>query len=109
MLGPYDYYAVRFRLRLRAERDARRKPKSRTLNRWASRWSDPTYRFASDEDAFFDNGHAIDPRVQQDDLTNQPLAWEQTQLTMLHGIMNAVDRRFPRQRRSLRRSAAARF
>ena len=96
VLGPYDYYAVHFGYGYVANASTP-EAEVRTLNGWASRWSDPMYRFASDEDAFFDNGHAIDPRVQQDDLTNHPLAWEQTQLTMLHGIMNSVNQRFPRQ------------
>ncbi|MGA8535144.1 MAG: zinc-dependent metalloprotease [Candidatus Tumulicola sp.] len=95
VLGPYDYYALRFGYQYvpNAYTPEAEVP---TLNRLASRWSDPIYRFASDEDAFFNGGHAIDPRVQQDDLTSHPLAWEQTQLSMLHGIMNAVDQRFPR-------------
>ncbi|HKU81442.1 MAG TPA: zinc-dependent metalloprotease [Candidatus Tumulicola sp.] len=94
VLGPYDYYAVKYGYEYvpnaatpEAERPA--------LNRLASRWSDPFYRFASDEDAFFNTGHAIDPRVQMFDLTNHPVAWEQMQVKMLHGILNAVDRRFP--------------
>ena len=95
VLGPYDYYALRFGYAY-VPNATTPEAEVPTLNRWASRWSDPTYRFASDEDVFFNDGHAIDPRVQQDDLTNQPLAWEQTQLAMLHGIMNAVDRRFPK-------------
>lgn len=96
VLGPYDYYAVHFGY-ANVPNASTPEAELRTLNGWASRWSDPSYRFASDEDAFFDNGHAIDPRVQQDDLTNQPLAWEQIQLTMLHNIMNDVNQRFPKQ------------
>jgi hypothetical protein len=96
VLGPYDYYAVHFGYGYVANASTP-EAEVRTLNGWASRWADPMYRFASDEDAFFDNGHAIDPRVQQDDLTNHPLAWEQMQLTMLHNIMNGVNQRFPRQ------------
>ncbi|MEO6835580.1 MAG: zinc-dependent metalloprotease [Candidatus Tumulicola sp.] len=95
VLGPYDYYALRFGYE-NVPNATTPEAEVPTLNRLASRWSDPTYRFASDEDAFFNNGHAVDPRVQQDDLTNHPLAWEQMQLTMLHGLMNAVDRRFPK-------------
>jgi hypothetical protein len=99
VLGPYDYYAIRYGYEYvpgattpRAEVPA--------LKRLASRWSQPLYRFASDEDVSFQNGHAIDPRVQQFDLTDHPLAWERTQLTMLHGVLNAVDARFPRRGQS---------
>jgi len=94
VLGPYDYYAIRYgyahipgAMSTQAE--------SPTLNRWASQWSNPVYRFASDEDASFGTGHAVDPRVQQFDLTDHPLAWCQTQLKMMHGLMDAVNRRFP--------------
>ncbi len=95
VLGPYDFYAVRFGYETVPNATT---PESEvpSLNRLAARWSDPTYRFASDEDVFFNDGHAIDPRVQQNDLTSHPLVWERTQLAMLHDIMNAVDRRFPK-------------
>ena len=95
VLGPYDYYAMQYGYGYipnattpQAELPA--------LNRIASRWSDPVYRFASDEDVAFGRGHAIDPRVQQDDLSDHPLAWERTELTMFHGLMNAVDARYPK-------------
>lgn len=96
VLGPYDFYAIAYGYGYipNATTPEAEKP---TLNRLASRWSDPMYRFASDEDSFFDSGHAIDPRVQMDDLTNDPIGWERSQLTMLHGLMNAVDRRFPKR------------
>ncbi len=95
VLGPYDYYALRFGYEY-IPNAATPEAEVPTLNRLASRWSDPIYRFASDEDAAFQNGHAIDPRVQMFDLTSHPLEWERMQLTMLHGILNAVDRRFPK-------------
>jgi len=94
VLGPYDYYAVKYGYGY-VPNAATAQAELPTLRRWADRWSDPTYRFASDEDAFFPGGHAIDPRVQQNDLTNDPLQWCATQGTMLHGIMNAVGSRFP--------------
>ncbi len=95
VLGPYDYYAIAYGYSNipGATTPEAEKP---ALNRLASRWSDPMYRFASDEDSSFESGHAIDPRVQMDDLTNDPIGWERMQLTMLHGLMNAVDRRFPK-------------
>jgi hypothetical protein len=95
VLGPYDYYAIQYGYANIANA-ATPDDEVATLNRFASRWSDPMYRFASDEDAAFDRGHAIDPRVQQNDLTDHPLSWETMQLRMLHGVMNAVDQRFPR-------------
>ncbi len=94
-LGPYDYHAIAFGYE---NIPGATSPEAEVpeLNRLAGSWSNPLLRFASDEDVSFASGHAVDPRVQQDDLTSHPLEWERTQLTMLHGIMNAVDQRFPR-------------
>ncbi|MDQ2680465.1 MAG: zinc-dependent metalloprotease, partial [Candidatus Eremiobacteraeota bacterium] len=93
VLGPYDYYAIQYGYtNINASTPQAELP---TLNRLASRWNDPRYRFASDEDAGFGQGHAIDPRVAMFDLTNHPLDWCSTQTTMLHGLMNSIDRHFP--------------
>ncbi|MGH7727641.1 MAG: zinc-dependent metalloprotease [Vulcanimicrobiaceae bacterium] len=94
VLGPYDYYAIAYGYEPVAGATT---PEAElpTLRARASRWNDPRYRFASDEDADFEDGHAIDPRVQQFDLTNHPLAWAQVQLGMLHGIMDRVAQNFP--------------
>ena len=94
VLGPYDYYAIHYGY---ANVSGATTPGAElpTLGRWASRWEDPTYRFASDEDVSFGDGHAIDPRVAQDDLTDHPLAWCDVQMHMMHGLMDAVDARFP--------------
>lgn len=94
VLGPYDYYAVRYGYGY-IPGAATPEQELPTLRRWASRWTNPTYRFASDEDTQFADGHAIDPRVATFDLTNHPLAWCSVQMHMLHGVMDAVDRRFP--------------
>jgi hypothetical protein len=95
VLGPYDYYAVHYGYGYIPNVTTPAQERA-TLSRWASRWADPRYRFASDEDAdTFGMGHAIDPRVVQDDLTNKPLAWCQTQTTMFHSLMDAVNARFP--------------
>ena len=94
VLGPYDYHAIQYGYGYIPNAGT---PEAEwpALNRLAGAWADPRYRFASDEDSDFSVGHSIDPRVQQDDLTDRPLAWERVQLQMLHGIMNDVARRFP--------------
>lgn len=94
VLGPYDYYAIRYGY---GYIPGARTPQGElpVLRQWASRWSEPYYRFASDEDAYFGSGHAIDPRVVMDDLTNHPLQWCGTQMTLMHNVMNAVANRFP--------------
>ena len=95
VLGPYDYYAVKYGYGYVANASTPQQEVS-TLSVWASRWTDPKYRFASDEDAGgFGSGHSIDPRVVQDDLTNKPLAWCATQMSMLHALMDAINVRFP--------------
>ena len=95
VLGPYDYYAIHYGYGYIPNVTSPEQEVA-TLNQWASHWADPRTRFASDEDAdTFASGHGIDPRVVQDDLTNKPLAWCQTQMTMLHGIMDDVNARFP--------------
>lgn len=93
-LGPYDYYAIRYGYGYirNASTPTAEIP---TLRRWASGWTNPWTRFASDEDVSFQTGHAIDPRVAQNDLTNHPLQWCDGQMKMMHGVMNAVTQRFP--------------
>ncbi len=95
VLGPYDYYAIKYGYGYipNATTPEQELP---TLQAWASRWADPKYRFASDEDAdAFASGHGVDPRVVTFVLTNQPLQWCAGQMTMLHGILNNVNARFP--------------
>ena len=100
VLGPYDYYAIRYGY---AYIPGAHTPEQEvpTLRRWASDWSNPVHSFASDEDAqTFFNGHSIDPRVEMFDLTNDPLAWCGVQLKMWHGVMDDVASRFPMRGRS---------
>lgn len=96
VLGPYDYYAIKYGYGYIPNAKTA-KQELPTLRGWASKWNDPTYRFASDEDAFFNFGHAIDPRVQQFDLTNHPLGWCAVQTAMYHNAMNSINRYFPQR------------
>ncbi len=93
VLGPYDYYAIRYGYAYLPGTPQEQLP---TLRRWASKWAEPRYRFASDEDAdSFADGHSVDPRVQTWDLTNDPLEWCAAQESLMHQLMNTVDQRFP--------------
>lgn len=94
-LGPYDYFTMKYGY---ATIPGANSPEAElpTLRRWAEAWSDPRYRYASDEDVSWQNGHASDPRVQQDLLTNNEIAWCQTQLPMWHDLMTSLDRRVPK-------------
>lgn len=94
VLGPYDYYAIHYGYAAIPGAHTAQ-DELPTLRRWASKWADPMYRFASDEDVSFASGHAIDPRVAQNDLTNHPLSWCTTQMKMMHTLMDRVNDRFP--------------
>jgi hypothetical protein len=93
-IGPYDYHAIEYGYgyipNARTPRD-----ELPALRRIASAWSDPRFRFASDEDVSFANGHAIDPRNEQFDLTNDPLRWCAVEMNGEHGLMDSVNSRFP--------------
>ncbi|MFN2529182.1 MAG: zinc-dependent metalloprotease [Candidatus Baltobacteraceae bacterium] len=99
VLGPYDYYAIHYGYGYipNARTASQELP---TLRLWAAKWANPMYRFASDEDTAFSSGHAIDPRVATNDLTNRPLAWCTTQMNMMHDLMGRVNQRFPAQGQS---------
>jgi uncharacterized protein DUF4953/uncharacterized protein DUF5117/uncharacterized protein DUF5118 len=94
VLGPYDYYAMKYAY---ARIPGATSPEAElpTLERWASAWSDPKYRYGSDEDVSWRNGHAADPRIEQGDLTNDPVNWCRVQLDMMHGLLGSLNSRFP--------------
>ncbi|MBC5826791.1 MAG: zinc-dependent metalloprotease [Candidatus Eremiobacteraeota bacterium] len=94
VLGPYDYYAIKWGY---AAITGAKTPEAElpTLRRWAQAWSDPRFRYSSDEDAAWANGHAADPRSNQGDLTDDPLGWCTVQLRMTSDLMHALDRRLP--------------
>ena len=87
VLGPYDYYAMKFAYQAipGAKTPEDELP---TLERWASAWSDPVYRYASDEDVSWSDGHAADPRVEQGELSNDQLSWTVVQLDLNRALMD---------------------
>ncbi|MBV8245317.1 MAG: zinc-dependent metalloprotease [Candidatus Eremiobacteraeota bacterium] len=105
-LGPYDYYVIKWGYKPipYAHTPDQELP---TLNRWASVWSDPRYRLASDEDVSWLDGHAIDPRVEQWDLSNDNIAWCGTQMQMVSQLMGSLDRRYPEPQHSYEEERAA--
>jgi hypothetical protein len=105
-LGPYDYYAIRYGYGYIANA---RSPQDElpVLRRWASQWTDPWYRFASDEDNEWNDGHAIDPRVVTYDLTNDPLQWCRVQMRIYHGVLDQVANRFPARGQSFEEARRA--
>src|SRR6202040_3003374 len=94
VLGPYDYYAMKYAYGWipGATSPEAERP---TLEKWASAWSDPKYRYGSDEDVSWRNGHAADPRIEQGDLTDDPLSWCRVQLDMAHRMVSSLNSLFP--------------
>lgn len=93
-LGTYDYHVIHWGY---APVPGARMPQDEVplLDRWASAWVDPRYRFASDEDADF-NGHAIDPRNAPYVLSNHPLDWCDVQLKYTQGLVANINSHYPR-------------
>lgn len=93
VLGPYDYYAIKWGYAPipGATTPDQERP---TLLKWASAWSDPHYRFAMDEDVDWSTGHAIDPRINQFDLTNDNIAWCGQQMRIVGTVLNAIPTRY---------------
>jgi hypothetical protein len=87
VLGPYDQYAMKYAYQAipGAKTPLDELP---TLERWASAWSNPMYRYASDEDVSWANGHAADPRVEQGELSTDQLGWTVVQLNMDRALMD---------------------
>ncbi len=99
VLGPYDYYAIKYGYAPipGATTPEQERP---TLLRWASAWSNPWRRFAMDEDVHWESGHAIDPRVDQFDLTSDNLSWCQAQLRIVNTILQNLPRRYQQSEQS---------
>lgn len=95
VLGPYDYHAIQYGYEPLPDAKAPQDEKP-TLDRLAARWADPRLRFAGDEDGDFAGGHAVDPRVNIEDLTNDPLSWCAMQLSLTHDLIKHLDTREPR-------------
>lgn len=93
VLGPYDYYAIHWGY---ATIPGAHTPQAElpTLRRWATKWSDPHYRYENDEDVQWFDGHAIDPRVNMWDLSNDNLTWCQGQLRIGEALMNSLATRY---------------
>lgn len=93
VLGPYDYYAIHWGY---ASVPGAHTPQAEvpTLRRWASAWSDPRFRYENDEDVEWHDGHAIDPRVNQFDLTNDTISWCEGQMRIGQTLMHSLESRY---------------
>ncbi len=106
VLGPYDYFAMKYAY---APIPGAATPEDErpTLERWAAAWSDPRYRYGSDEDVSWGDGHAADPRIETGDLTNDPLSWCQTQIGIAQGLLKSLNGLFPQQGEAFEEERAA--
>jgi hypothetical protein len=93
VLGPYDYYAIQWGY---APIPGATKPEDEVpaLRKLAAAWPDPRHRFETDEDVEWENGHAIDPRVVQFDLTNDNIGWCDAQMQLSDTLVHSIERRF---------------
>jgi hypothetical protein len=92
-LGPYDYYVIHWGY---ARIAGASNPLSEvpTLSHWAQAWQQPWYRFDMDEDVQWANAHAIDPRVNQFDLSNDNIGWCDAQIKIADNLISKVPTRF---------------
>ena len=98
VLGPYDYHVIAYGY---TPLDGKGAAQEKTaLNAIADQWANPLDRFAGDEDTDYADAHAVDPRVNIEDLTDDPLSWCGVQLKMAHGLISSLDRREPREGQS---------
>jgi len=106
VLGPYDYYAMKFTY---ASIPGAKTPQDElpTLERWAASWSNPTYRYASDEDVSWNNGHAADPRVETGELSTDQLGWTVVQLDMNRALMDRDTAMLPKDGRAYESATVA--
>ena len=95
VLGTYDYYAIHWGY---ARVPGATSPQSEvaTLSRWAQAWQQPIYRFDMDEDVQWGNAHAIDPRVNQFDLSNDNIGWCDARIKIADDLISKVPYRFTR-------------
>jgi hypothetical protein len=105
-IGPYDYYAIHWAY---APVPGARTPDDElpTLHQWASQWTNPWYRFASDEDVSWGDAHAIDPRVDQFDLTDDNIGWCDMRLDLARSLMGKLGTRVPRAQHPYEEETAA--
>ena len=99
VLGPYDYYAIHWGY-ARVANAKTPDDELPVLKQWASKWSDPLYRWSSDEDVSWYDGAAVDPRNQQFDLSSDNIGWCNTQMGMSQHLLSRVDQHFPAQESS---------
>jgi hypothetical protein len=93
VLGSYDYYVIHWGY-ARIPGAPTPQAEVATLSRWAQAWQQPMYRFDMDEDVQWANGHSIDPRVNQFDLTSDNIGWCDAQISIADDLISKIPSRF---------------
>lgn len=106
VLGEYDHWAIEYAYRPvpNAKTPEDEIPELRKI---ASRISNPSLAYATDEDSGF-GARVLDPRNNVNDLSSEPLAWFETQFDLSHELLSKMESRLLRQEESyaiLRRTA----
>ena len=90
-LGPYDFWAVQYGyVRLHVHSSDAELP---ALHKIAARSTEPGLAYGTDEDAT--DPYAIDPRIQRNDLSSDPLAFAQEQFQIDDGLAAHLTHHFP--------------
>ncbi|MDQ6780429.1 MAG: zinc-dependent metalloprotease, partial [Candidatus Eremiobacteraeota bacterium] len=94
MLGPWDYFAIRYGYQPVAA--AGPQGERSALQRLASQATRRELAYATDEDNAWEDGFATDPRVNQFDLSDDPLAYAQQVLDIDQRLFATLPQRLPR-------------
>jgi hypothetical protein len=95
-LGPYDYWVIDYGYhRFGVKSSSAELP---YLAKIAARSTQPGLAYGNDEDA--DDRFAVDPRIQQFDLSSDPLRYDSDQFAINESIAKGLDRHYPGDTRS---------
>jgi uncharacterized protein DUF4953/uncharacterized protein DUF5117/uncharacterized protein DUF5118 len=88
-LGPYDYWAIEYAYKpIAGGKPADELPELRQI---AARVADPSLAYGTDEDAFGVSPVALDPRTNQWDFGNDPLAFYTERIKLAHELIAGLE------------------
>jgi hypothetical protein len=91
-VGPYDIWAIQYGYTPASNETEEKKILAEIL----SKSTDPRHAFGNDADDMRSPGKAIDPRVQVNDLTNDPLTYAEERYGVVKNRMSNLLKRYPR-------------
>lgn len=93
MLGPWDYYTIKYGYAPIAAGSS--EAELPALRRLAAQATRPELRYATDEDNTWESGFSTDPRVNQFDLSDDPIAYAEGVLRIDRRLLDSLPRRLP--------------